>query len=46
MLKTESVSGATWIVLVALAAVLAAGVSWLHVWRRITGQINVEDVDD
>jgi hypothetical protein len=46
MLKTESVSGATWIVLVALSAVLAVGVSWSHVWRRVTGQINVEDVDD
>ena len=46
LLKIESVSGATWIVLVALAAVLAVGVSWSHVWRRVTGQINVEDVDD
>ena len=46
LLKTESVSGATWIVLVALSAVLAVGVSWSHVWRRVTGQINVEDVDD
>lgn len=46
MLKTESVSGATWIVLVALSAVLAVGVSWSHVWRRLTGQVNVEDVDD
>lgn len=46
MLKTESVSGATWIVLVALSAVLSVGVSWSHVWRRLTGQINVEDVDD
>ena len=46
MLQTESVSGATWIVLVALSAVLAVGVSWSHVWRRLTGQINVEDVDD
>jgi hypothetical protein len=21
-------------------------VSWSHVWRRVTGQLNVEDVDD
>jgi len=26
--------------------VLAVGVSWSHIWRRVTGQINVEDVDD
>jgi hypothetical protein len=36
----------TWIALVCLAAVLAVGVSWSHFWRRITGQFNVEDVDD
>ena len=46
LLKVESVSVITWISLVCLAAVLAIGVSWSHVWRRITGQINVEDVDD
>lgn len=46
LLKIESVSAITWIFLVGLAAVLAVGVSWSHVWRRITGQINVEDVDD
>ena len=46
LLKAESVSTITWIVLISLAAVLAIGVSWSHFWRRITGQINVEDVDD
>ncbi len=46
LLKAESVSAVTWIVLVALAAALAIGVSWSHIWRRVTGQINVEDVDD
>jgi len=45
-LKMESVSAITWIFLVGFAIVLAVGVSWSHVWRRITGQINVEDVDD
>jgi len=46
LLKAESVSAITWIVLVSLSFVLAIGVSWSHFWRRITGQINVEDVDD
>lgn len=46
LLKAESMSVITWISLVCLAAVLAVGVSWSHVWRRFTGQINVEDVDD
>jgi len=46
LIESKSVSTITWISLVCLAAVLAIGVSWSHVWRRITGQINVEDVDD
>jgi hypothetical protein len=45
-LESHSVSAITWIVLVALSAVLAVGVSWSHIWRRVTGQFNVEDVDD
>ena len=46
LLKAESVSAVTWIVLVAISIVLAVGVSWSHIWRRMTGQLNVEDVDD
>jgi len=46
LLRAESVSAITWIVLVAVAVVLAIGVSWSHIWRRLTGQLNVEDVDD
>lgn len=46
LLKLESVSAITWVLLVGLSIVLAVGVSWSHVWRRLTGQINVEDVDD
>jgi hypothetical protein len=46
LLRAESVSAVTWIVLVAISAVLAIGVSWSHIWRRLTGQFNVEDVDD
>lgn len=46
LLNTDSMTAIAWIVLVCLAATLAIGVSWSHFWRRITGQINVEDVDD
>ena len=46
LLHTSSVSGITWVVLICLAAVLTIGVSWSHFWRRITGQVNVEHVDD
>ena len=46
LLESHSVSAITWIALIALAAVLAVGVAWSHLWRRMTGQFNVEDVDD
>ena len=46
LLEAGTVSAVTWILLVAIAAILAIGVSWSHIWRRMTGQINVEDVDD
>jgi hypothetical protein len=36
----------TWISLVCVAAVMALGLSWAHIWRRMTGQLNVEDTDD
>ena len=46
MLESNTVPAITWISLVALSVVLAVGVSWSHLWRRITGQFNVQDVDD
>ena len=46
LLESHSRTAITWISLVCLSAVLAIGVSWSHIWRRVTGQINVEDVDD
>jgi hypothetical protein len=44
--RTDSVPAMTWVVLVCLATILALGVSWSHISRRLTGQVNVEDVDD
>ena len=46
LIQSRSATAIVWISLVALSFVLAIGVSWSHIWRRITGQINVEDVDD
>jgi hypothetical protein len=45
LLSLESFSVVTWIVLVCLAALLSVGLSWSHVWRRITGQLEVDDND-
>jgi len=35
----------TWIALLCLSALMAIGLSWSHVRRRLTGQIDVDDVD-
>ena len=35
----------SYLVLIGLAAILAIGVSWSHIRRRISGQIDVDDVE-
>jgi hypothetical protein len=44
-IPTDSLRAKSYIVLVVLAGVLATGVSWSHIRRRITGQIDVDDVE-
>lgn len=36
----------TYIILFVLATILAIGVSWSHIRRRITGQADIDDVDE
>jgi len=45
-LNVESVSSATWIGLTCISILLAAGLSWSHVWRRLTGQVEGDDGDN
>ena len=35
----------TWIALICLSGLMALGLSWSHVRRRLTGQYDVDDVD-
>jgi hypothetical protein len=41
----DSLTAVTYIVLAVLSGILAIGVSWSHIRRRITGQIDVDDVE-
>ncbi|MEN8207099.1 MAG: DUF6524 family protein [Pseudomonadota bacterium] len=41
----DSLTAVTYIILVVLSGILAIGVSWSHIRRRITGQIDVDDVE-
>jgi hypothetical protein len=36
----------TWVVLAMLAAIMATGMSWSHIRRRMSGQLDVDDVDE
>ena len=45
IVPTDSVEAITWIVLVLLALVLAVGISWSHVRRRLTGQYDTDELE-
>jgi len=45
ILPVESEGAMTWVVLVCAAGVLSVGMSWSHIWRRLSGQLDVDDVD-
>ena len=45
-LNVSTLSSATWVGLFCVAALLAVGLSWSHVWRRLTGQFEVDDGDN
>jgi hypothetical protein len=39
----NSASTVVWLGLIALATLLAIGMSWSHIWRRMSGQLEVDD---
>lgn len=42
----ENPTANTWVGLVAMSLVLGIGLSWSHVRRRLSGQADMDDVDD
>jgi hypothetical protein len=47
LLSLDSTAALTWIILLVLSLTLAAGMSWSHIRRRLTGQVDVvEDHDN
>ena len=44
VLHADKMSTVAWLALFALGTLLAVGMSWSHIWRRISGQLEV-DVD-
>lgn len=46
LLSLDDATAMAYVVLIALSAVMAAGLSWSHIRRRMTGQLDVDDRDD
>ncbi len=45
LLSPDSSSAIGWIILISLSLLLSIGLSWSHIWRRLTGQFEVDDED-
>jgi len=45
LVPADSVTAVTWLVLVLLAGVLAVGLSWSHVRRRLSGQVDTDELE-
>ena len=45
-LSLDATGAITWMALVLIAMILAVGMSWSHIRRRLTGQYDVDDVED
>ena len=43
MLHVDSVSAISWVILVCISVLLTIGLCWSHLWRRLTGQLEVDD---
>ena len=45
-LSLDATGAISWVVLIILSLILATGMSWSHIRRRMSGQFDVDDVDD
>lgn len=46
VLTADTADSITWIALVCLGTILSVGLSWAHLWRRLTGQYSVDEIED
>jgi hypothetical protein len=45
-LSLDDTGALTWVALVVIAAILSMGLSWSHIRRRLSGQADVDQVDE
>lgn len=46
MIPKDSIKAVTYAVLIIISLILTIGMSWSHVRRRISGQVDVDDIDE
>ena len=46
ILSIENTKVFTYVILAMLSAIMATGMSWSHIRRRMSGQLDVDDVDE
>jgi len=46
LVAVDNITALSWIIEVIMALVLGVGMSWSHVRRKISGQVDVEDGED
>ena len=45
-LNLKNPTAVTWVILFTIATILGIGISWSHIRRRVTGQADIDDVDE
>ena len=45
-LSLKNVTVINWVVSILISAILAVGISWSHIRRKISGQVDADDVDE
>ena len=45
-LGLNSVTAMSWVILILISTILAVGISWSHIRRKWSGQIDSDDIDD
>lgn len=45
-LSVSNISAMVWVIEILLAALLTVGMSWSHLTRRMSGQVDVDEIED
>ncbi|MCF6289256.1 MAG: DUF6524 family protein [Proteobacteria bacterium] len=45
-MSLENKTAMTWIALVVIGTILGVGISWSHIRRKLTGQLDTDDLED